>query len=268
MLISLVVLSGVMALAAHLATGQLRFFRSSAELATLRGDASQAAGIAASVLRGVSPHDDVEVALDSAIEVHMPIGTALACSYVDGVLAIPATTAPSGNTVASFSELPEPGDRLFALQVDSAGDSWSTHIVTETGALHSPCASIPGVSAARWIRVQDQATIPPATVLRFARPFRLSLYRSSDGRSYLGARDWSSESRRFNTIQPVAGPLRPYDPDASRTGLLFRYQDAAGLELEPPVDRQRLAMITIVARATSGSLTDSSSLTIALRNAR
>jgi hypothetical protein len=269
MLISLVVMSGVMALAAQVATGQLRFFRSSAELATLRGDASQAGSIAASMFRGLSPQaGDVHVALDSAIEVHVAIGAAVACSSAEGLITIPASTGPTGNTFAAFSELPEAGDLVFALHADSIGDRWSTHTVAESGTLSTSCGALPASTAARFVRLEDPVTLDPAAALRFARPFRLSLYRSSDGRWYLGARDWNAESRRFNTIQPVAGPLGPYDRDASRTGLTFVYRDVSGAELLSPVDRHRIATITVVSRATSGRFTDSSAVTVALRNAR
>ena len=126
MLISLVVMSGVMVLAARLATGQLRFFRASAELATLRGDASQATGIVVSVVQGVSPQGgDIRVALDSAIEVDMPTGSALTCSASSGVLRVPAVTLATGQTFGSFSELPAAGDRVFILREDSAGATWS-----------------------------------------------------------------------------------------------------------------------------------------------
>jgi hypothetical protein len=269
MLISLVVMSGVVGLAAQLATGQLRFFRSSAELATLRKDASQASDIAASLLRGLAPGaGDIEVALDSAIEVAAPTGSAVVCSSADGVFTIPASSGPTGNTLAAFSELPEPGDRVFALSVDSIGEAWSAHVVAASAGINGMCAVAPSFAAARTIRIQDNAVLAPGSALRFARPFRLSLYRSSDGRWYLGARDWNAESQRFNTIQPVAGPLRPYDADATRSGLTFVYHDARGAELMPPVDRYRIAVITVVARASWQSVDDSSAVTVALRNAR
>ena len=53
MLISLGVMSGVMAIAAHAATSQLRFFKDAGELATLRGQIGHASTIAATMLWSV-----------------------------------------------------------------------------------------------------------------------------------------------------------------------------------------------------------------------
>lgn len=269
MLISLAVMSGVLALAAQFAVAQLRLFRASAELATLRRDAGQASSIAASVVRGISPAaGDVDVALDSAIEVHAPIGTAVACSGEAGVVTLAMPSGPAGNTLASFSEAPQPGDRMFALRADSLGESWSQHIVAGSLNGDAVCPAFPSAGSARSLRLEDPAIVAAGTPLRFTRPIRLSLYRSGDGRWYLGARDWSSDLRRFNTIQPVAGPLRPYDEDGARSGLRFTYLGADGVELAAPVDRARIASVTVVARTSAGAISDSLSVTVALRNAR
>jgi hypothetical protein len=267
MLISLVVTAGVMALASQIAIGHMRFFRNGAERATLRGNASEAGGIAASVLRGISSQSgDVVSALDSAIEVRMATGTAIACSSTAGSLTIPQSAGPAGYTPASFSEPPEPGDWIFALETDSAGESWSAHLIRESVAVSGACAALHPATAGRLIRIAEPRTFLPGTALRFARVFRLSLYRSSDGRWYLGGREWNAESQQFNTIQPIAGPLAPYHAEPTRTGLLFSYLDATGEPLTLPIDRFRIAMIRIVARASSGAFSDSTSVTVALRN--
>jgi hypothetical protein len=69
-------------------------------------------------------------------------------------------------------------------------------------------------------------------VVRVTRPWRYSLYRASGGRWYLGAKEWNPSLEKFNTIQPVAGPL----VSASAGGLRFQYLDSLGgtLPVIPP----------------------------------
>ena len=267
MLISLGVMSGVMALAAHLASGQLRFFRNAGELAALRGQIGQASGIAASMLRGVSPTAaDISVALDSAIEVHTPIAAAFVCASSPGHVTIPEPTL--GNTLASFMETPDAGDRMSTLFEDTLGVTWLTFHVAEPGVSGTVCEHFPHVSSTRTLVLREPVAVPAGAALRFTRPVRLSLYRGSDNRWYLGVRDWNGESQRFNTIQPVAGPLKAYSQDAEKTGLRFLYRDRDGVVQMPPLDPQVVASITIISRAASGQFDDSTSVTVALRNAR
>jgi hypothetical protein len=267
MLISLGVLSGVMALAAHLAAGQLRFFRNAGQLASLKGQIGHASGIASSVLWGVSPSaGDIAIALDSAIEVHMPIAAALACASTPGRVTVAQPVA--GPTLASFMETPGAGDRMQALFEDTLGVTWLTFHVAGLGATESGCIHFPHVVEARTVALQEPIAVAPGSALRFTRPVRLSLYRGSDRNWYLGMRDWNGESQRFNTIQPVAGPLKPYSADAAQTGVLFVYRDDEGVPLPIPADPMLIASITVVSRATHGQFSDSSAVTIALRNAR
>ena len=116
-------------------------------------------------------------------------------------------------------------------------------------------------------------------MLRFTRIVRMSLYRASDGRWYLGARDWNVASGRLNTIQPVAGPLDPYDVNPRRSGLSFRYFDDAAVELRAPFDPGRIARVDVWARsatlrpvrlagltAAAGPFVDSLAAALAIRN--
>lgn len=267
LLISLGVMSGVMALAAHLATGQLRFFRNAGQLAALKGQIGHASGIVASVLWGVSPvGGDISIALDSAIEVHMPIGAAFACASMPGRVTLPEPAV--GHTLTSFMESPGAGDRMQALIEDTLGVTWLTFHVAEPGESGGGCLYFPHVTETRALALREPVAVPAGTALRFTRPVRLSLYRGQDRNWYLGMRDWNGKLQRFNTVQPVAGPLRPYSADAGQTGLLFVYRDDDGVELPAPVDPMRIASITVIARATSGQFSDSSAMTVALRNAR
>lgn len=268
MLISLGVMSGVMAIAAHAATSQLRFFTSAGELAALRGQIGQASAVAATMLWGVSPiGGDILIAQDSAIEVRIPVGTSFACGGIPGRVTMAAGTA-RGMTLGSFTETPDVGDRIAVLFEDSLGTTWLTMNVAARPEVGAGCAYFPGVSETRSAILQEQITVPAGAPMRFSRLVRLSLYRGSDNRWYLGSRDWNGTSQRFNTIQPVAGPLRPYSQDPRLTGLAFVYRDSAGFQLASPVEPKRVASITIVSRATSARFEDSTAVSVALRNAR
>ena len=267
LLISLGVMGGVIALAAHAATAQLRFFSGSGELASLRNQISYAAGIAAAVVSGVSAAGgDILVAQDSALEVELPIAMSFVCAATPGVVTM-AAPAPSGNTLASFSETPGPGDRLQVLFADSLGATWLAFRPTSAPTATSACSQFPAFSGSLTFTLLEPIALPAGTPLRFSRRTRLSLYRGADSRWYLGSRSWNAETQTFNTIQPVAGPLRPYSHASDRTGLLFLYRGPDGAALPTPVDGHRVASVTIVTRSQTGRFEDSTAVTVALRNA-
>ncbi len=269
MIISLVVLGGVLALAAHVASGHLRLFREIGEAAALRRQVGQASAVAVAILSHASAAGgDIALALDSAIEIHSPIGTALTCGADAGRVVIPASDARAGNTLAAFAEPPRPGDGLYAFFDDSVGATWLAFHVAAGISPAAGCAHFPGVASVWTLELREQVVIPAGAPLRFTRPIRLSIYRGGDSKWYLGARDWNGADGRFNIVQPVAGPLRPYHTDPDSTGLLFIYRDAAGATLEAPFDPARIASITITARAAASRFDDSGTLTVALRNAQ
>jgi hypothetical protein len=266
MLISLTILGCVMALAAHAARSQLRFFQGTAELSALRTQANHASLIPARALWAVSSTaGDILTAQDTVIEFHMPIASSFACESAPGRVVI-ATATERGNTLASFSETPGPGDRIAALFADSVSGTWLTLRVAEAPQTASACASFPAVGEASTVVLVEPIVVPIGTALRFTRPVRFSLYRGSDGRWFLGMREWSAEAQRLNAVQPVAGPLRPHSPDPAQTGLRFVYRDTSGAELQEPVDPSQVASVTIVSRAASARFEDSSAVTVALRN--
>jgi hypothetical protein len=120
--------------------------------------------------------------------------------------------------------------------------------------------------------------IAVGAALRVTRPFRYSLYRGTDGRWYLGQRDWNSTTATFNSIQPVSGPfLSP-----ALGGLSLRYLDSAGALLPTPlVNTRDIAAVRIGLRSDARQVTralgsagqqgprvDSAVLWILLRNRR
>jgi type II secretory pathway pseudopilin PulG len=268
MLISLAVMGGVFGLAVHLALGQMRFVRSASELSAVRLQAEQATRIASAVLWSVSPvSGDILVALDSALEVRMSVGVSAVCASQPGRATIPSAEPLGGNTLTSFVAEPSHGDGLAALFQDSLGTTWLTLRVSQVERVSAPCGYFSRTSD-RALTLVEPIVLPPGTPVLVTRRVRLSLYRGSDAQWYFGSRDWNAELDRFNTTQPVAGPLRAYSGDAARTGLRFTYTNSAGDALSPPVDLRAIAGITITARAARGELEDSSIVTLALRNAR
>jgi hypothetical protein len=268
MLISLAVMSGVFGLAVHLALGQMRFVRSASERSAIRLHVEQATRIASAVLWSLSPaNGDILVALDSALEVRMPVGVSVVCSAQAGRVRIPAPEPLGGNTLTSFVTEPARGDGLFALFHDSLGMTWLNYRVGDVERVSAPCEHFSSNSD-RTVSLLEPVVLAPGTPLLVTRRVRLSLYRSSDGHWYLGSRDWNADLDRFNGTQPVAGPLRAYSADAAITGLRFSYSNVAGEALELPVDVRSIAGITIAARAQRGQFEDSSVVTLALRNAR
>lgn len=283
MLISMGVTGIVMALVAHAATGQLRFFHGVGEVVALRGQIGHATGIVAGVLWSASSAGgDIVVAQDSAIEVRMSIGAAITCASALGRAVIPAASDTSGNALSAFVEPPDAGDRVVALFEDSLGASWLTLHVASSPVAGGGCPTFPSAAKTWTIALQEQLSVPAGAALRFTRPIRLSLYRAADTRWYLGARTWNAATLRFNVIQPVAGPLNPYSSNPTTTGFLLTYRDNAGAELTPEAEPTRIASVTVVARAqstrpvrvggllskASGAYEDSAAVTVALRNAR
>ena len=266
LLISLGVMSVVIAIAAHAAAAQLRFFSGSGELVALRNQIGHAGTIAASVLWGVSaPGGELLVAQDSAIEVEMPIGSSFVCASAPGMVVM-ATGTPRGHTLASFTETPNEGDRVQVLFADSLGVTWLAVRPAAPPTVSAGCAQFPQAAGSLTLSLQEQIALPPGAPLRFFRRTRFSLYRGSDARWYLGTRTWNAQTRDFNAVQPVAGPLNPYSQDAGLTGLRFVYRDSTSVELASPVDARRVASITIIARSKSVRFEDSTAMTVALRN--
>lgn len=271
MIISLTVTGLIVALAASAAVGQLRFFRGVGEVSALRTQVSQAVTIAANVLRGASSRSDLHVASDSAIELSVTIATAVTCRPDTGRLVV-ARASAAGNTLASYTETPQPGDVAQVLIAEAPASWLQGHVASEAGS--SACARFPDIGA--WeFTIAEPFTIPAGTLVRFMRRTRISLYRASDARWYLGLKEWNPALQRFNAVQPVAGPLRPYG-GREVTGLLFDYHDAAGGRLTPPVDPAQVGFVTIVARGetvrparvaglspASGAFPDSARLSVA-----
>jgi hypothetical protein len=255
-------MSAVFALATHFVLRQTRFFRDVGDADAVRSQLAQATDVVRNVLANVSPSTgELLVAQDSAVEVRLTTGTSVVCSATPGRVVLPAPGALAGSA-AVFARPPEPGDRLSALYSDSAGATWMHLQVASAPEGEGPCSWNPEIDATWAIGTVEPMSLPVGAAIRVTRPLRLSLYKSSDEQWYLGAKDWNGVAQRFNSIQPVAGPLLGYG-DGSGSGLRFRYYDAQGGTLPNPVDVASVASVTVIARASGDSVT----AVVRLRNA-
>lgn len=280
LLISLVVTGAILSLAAQHALTQLRFFESATALAAMRGQISHASGVLARALEGASPAaGDLLLAADTALEFRANTGSALVCSAATGQLLIPAARS-RGNTFAAFWDTPDEGDGAHVYYDDSTGTGWLTLHVAAPPMPGPACVSLGDVNPGWLVELREPIVVPSGAVVRFTRSVRFSLYRAGDARWYLGSRDWNGAAGRFNSIQPVAGPLRPYSGLAERSGLQLRYLDTAANELWPPADLRTVAAVEVSSRAETdralrvpGQATfgqvgiDSSTVLVRLRNA-
>ena len=255
LLISLTVMGVVFGLTTHFALQQTRVFRYVDEVGRQRSQLEQITEIVRNVLVNVSPSTgELLVAQDSALEVRATIGTAFVCSGQPGRVVVPAPGASAGAISSAFLRSPAPGDRVSALFSDSTGATWLHLQVSSWPIPEGLCSVNPQIQATWSISTLEPTSLPPGTPLRFTRPLRLSLYRSSDNRWYLGAKDWNGEGGHFNGIQPVAGPLLGHEDDA-RSGLRFEFRDSQGEMIGAPVDGARVASVIVVARVSADSMT-------------
>jgi hypothetical protein len=205
-------------------------------------------------LRGIAPGEgDIAPggARDTALEFRATIASGVVCdSATTNVLLPPADASP--RLVSSLSR-PEAGDTAWFLDATTAEETWTPRPIMAafdtSGVCRVGSSSAFGPSARRSIGLRLSGA-PPAQspIVRVTRPWRYSIYRASDERWYFGAKEWNPALTRFNTIQPVAGPL----VSAAAGGLRFRYLDSVGAALPPvPSDARRIAAIEVGFRVDS-----------------
>lgn len=284
LLVVLTLLGVVLALVSGISLRQQQFLRNVDANAASSARLREARAVLPLDLRGLSPADvRASEARDTSLEVRATIVSAVVCD-TSGADAILAPKTRDSLTYTSMARNPERGDTAWVL--DTSGDSsvWSpvaidTAFVGLAGTCASVVASLAAASGPRWSlrlrRDSARAPITPGTALRVTRPIRYTVYRASDGESYLGAREWNPSSARFDVVQPVAGPLAP-----GGSGLRFRYFDVAGVELAPTtVDVNRVALIQLLLHGAARApqvqranvarlqLSDSGAFFVRLRNA-
>ncbi|HVX37935.1 MAG TPA: hypothetical protein VHB25_00080 [Gemmatimonadaceae bacterium] len=252
LVIALVVAGVVLGIVASISVREQRVFGDLANDAGLAGQLREAAAILPTDLRVVSPSAGDMVAgeaRDTALQVRGSIASAVVCDTAAGAFVLPPQTSDASSFASGVSAV-LPGDTAWVLAVDGA--EWVPYRVSSVASTAPGQCGAGGPVLDAVARARPRATVvlapaPPGETIglpvRFTRPLRYSLYHASDGAWYLGERDWNPATQRFNTIQPVAGPLS----SPARGGIRFEYFDSLGRALSVPLaDASALAMIRIV----------------------
>jgi hypothetical protein len=231
---------------------QERFYTGANEMLLTRTQVRQAAVMMPSDLRAISAvGGDIYAMSDTSIEFRSTFGSSYLCrnDRSTSQIAIPPVTLAKGSALTVWTQTPTIGDSL-ALYVDSTStaakdDSWSYHKITVTTIAFSNAT--PGCTSASLLMKstdvnagnpsynytlspQQSATVSAGAAVRFFKKVHYSLYNAADGFWYLGYYDCrTGRIPVCNTIQPIAGPLRPYvsgHPEVA--GVRFTYYDTTG----------------------------------------
>lgn len=288
LVVALVVGGLALALVASISIREQRLFADLADGAALSGQLRDASAILPIDLRAAAARaGDIREARDTAIELRGTIASAVICDTTSQKIVL-APSSGGASPYGGFETAVDVGDTAWLLSPTDSLGNWLPYRVSAA----APVAAGQCAAAGPRLSLIDRSTprvgltldAPPALAsilglpVRVTRPLRLSLYRASDGLWYLGERDWSSATQRFNTIQPVSGPFL----SAAARGLLFQYRDSGGVALVSPVaDTRAIAVVRAdlkgqtrnAARAlgavtSTGKRADSTSLSFFIRNRR
>lgn len=231
---------------------QERFYSGANEMLLTRTQVRQAAVMMPSDLRAISAAGgDIYAMTDTSIEFRSTFGSSYLCrnDRSTSQIAIPPVTLAKGSALTVWTQTPTIGDSL-ALYVDSTNtaakdDSWSYHKITVTTIAFSNAT--PGCTSASLLMKstdvnagnpsynytlspQQSATVSAGAAVRFFKKVHYSLYNAADGFWYLGYYDCrTGRIPVCNTIQPIAGPLRPYvSGHPELAGVRFTYYDTTG----------------------------------------
>jgi len=231
---------------------QERFYAGASEMLLTRTAVRQAAVLMPGDLRGISSvGGDIYAMTDTSIDFRSTFGSSYVCASTkaSSQISIPPVNLAKGSALTVWSQTPVNNDSL-ALYVDSTNtsskdDSWSYHRISATSVAFSNaspgCLSATGMmkstdvnaanpSYAFTLSPTQSGTVSAGAAVRFFKKVHYSLYRAADGNWYLGYYDCrTSRVPVCNTIQPIAGPLRPYVAGSPElAGVRFTYYDTLG----------------------------------------
>jgi hypothetical protein len=246
---------------------QERFYTGANEMVLTRTQVKQAAVMMPSDLRSISAvGGDIYAMSDTSIEFRSTFGSSYLCSSTraSSQVAIPPLTLAKGSALTVWSQQPTIGDSLM-LYVDSTStsakdDSWSLHKITATGIAFSNaspgCTSASGMMKSTDVNASNpsynftlsptqSATVSAGAAVRFFKKVHYSLYNAADGSWYLGYYDCrTGRVPVCNTIQPLAGPLRPYvNGHPELAGLRFTYYDTTGAVTANRLNVSRISIL-------------------------
>jgi prepilin-type N-terminal cleavage/methylation domain-containing protein len=263
--------------------GQQRFHVGALEIIDTKRSAHHAVDLLYGQLRAASSADIYAIS-DSSIAFRATLGASHICA-IDSARSVitlsPTPTAERG--LSSFLTIPRAGDSLLILDLgDTPGaddDRWYAHIIwsdpdggicpLRPHGLAANAGEMAGVVVA--ITPPLSASTYVGAPVRFFRPARYSLYRSSAGDWMLGYSTCAAGT--CSVRQPLSGPYLPFARDGA-AGVAFEYADRQGVATSDP---SRVARIDVVARARSAFTLDvahirnrryhdSLAISIALRN--
>jgi hypothetical protein len=281
LVIALAVAGIVLGLLTAISVREQRVFSDLADRAALASQLRDASTILPVDLRALSPTlGDVRDARDTAIELRATIASGVVCDTAANALILAPPGADSGAVYAASIGGVSIGDTVWLLGAGDSARAWRPFAVAFSGAARAgQCAPggprlSPAIVALPRSQLTLSGSLPSDAVgapLRVTRAMRYSVYRASDGAWYLGERDWNAAALRFNTIQPVAGPLL----SAAAGGVAFAYRDSsASLLATPVVDGALIRMFDVALRGQTrpartlgaGPRGDSARIMIAPRN--
>ncbi|HUF26702.1 MAG TPA: prepilin-type N-terminal cleavage/methylation domain-containing protein [Gemmatimonadaceae bacterium] len=295
LLVVLVLASVVAAVAAKVVRGQRRSLAAAVELVEMRSQLRQAIHLLATELRPLAPDaGDIHEWSATALRFRSFFGGSAACRLTsDSTLVVPSPSGSEEIRLSSWLMQPQSGDSLLIYdpgrRFGAGDDRWRAFEISAVTPASAAEQCDPGVAAlagvnagsALRIRVSIGAPLPRPDALgapvRFFRPVRYALYRSSDRRWYLGASDCNSRrTPACTTIQPVSGP---YGSTGSGDGhgITMEYHDRQGRQLDPASDgASAIASIVLVVRGETPGIVgggargvrDSLFLVVAPRGAR
>ncbi len=191
---------------------------------------------------------DVVALTDTLIDVRSTLGASVVCGMPDARTVDLPPLSLDPPTLSWWTSPPQSGDLM--LVHDAPTDSWSSATIESVGSSVGACGASPLLrpSDAGRARLRVRITAPLAagaavgSPVRLLRRVRWQHYRASDGRWYLGQREWDGSA--WSGVQPVAGPLRgPGSPAGLSVGGRDSAGAASGGPAGGPLDAASLARV-------------------------
>lgn len=215
-------------------SAQKKFYARQARILDARHAMRASATILASELREVSSAGgDLYAIGPDSVAIRSTVGFAIACGVNTGSSQVYLTEVSGHFNLANADSI-----LIFVENgIDDGDDGWRALLVTglspggpscSWGAPAEMSMTVNGSLSGVWI----------GSPVRLFQPYVYGLYQESDGRSWLGRKEYVAAASYI----PVAGPLAPADS----SGLVLTYYDAAGAAT---TNRLNVARIDIQVRA-------------------
>ncbi len=262
--IIVLVLMGIVGSAlSGLFVSQQRFYRDSDQVAGVRRELRNGAGILPLDLRAVSSvGGDILAFSQTMVEVNAPLGSGITCAAGgDSLVLLPDRLSRA--KLSSFWAEPIAGDTIRVFDdgpsFGAEDDVWRAYVVAGVSSSASACASTPyghpvndapALKPRRVIKIGGGATLPgtigAGVAVRATRPMRYSLFQPTGSSAwYLGIRQY--ENGVWSDITAASGPYRsPAD-----RGLRFTYFDTTGAPINSAARIRQIARIDVELRAES-----------------